>query len=138
MVNGCDMRGYLSFLILWSLNKRELTGNEIAIELKRRNFEEQMKALFYNLQVIEKNVGMSRKIVVTDSPARYYQQIIQCLRRLKAKEAIFAVLGNHDHWTPRTLAPGHDRCRWPGRRIHARTQTAMMMSIMPTVPHCIW
>ncbi len=26
---------------------------------------------------------------------------------------------------------------WPGRRIHARTHTAMMISIMPSVPHCI-
>lgn len=36
MVNGCDMRGYLSFLVLWSLNKDELTGSELAIELEKR------------------------------------------------------------------------------------------------------
>ncbi len=37
MVNGCDMRGYLSFLVLWSLNKKdEMTGSELAMELEKR------------------------------------------------------------------------------------------------------
>jgi len=36
MVNGCDMRGYLSFLILWSLKKNDLTGSELAVELEKR------------------------------------------------------------------------------------------------------
>ncbi len=36
MVNGCDMRGYLSFFILWTLNKKELSGSEIAVELEKR------------------------------------------------------------------------------------------------------
>ncbi len=36
MVNGCDMRGYLSFFILWSLSKKSLTGSELASELEKR------------------------------------------------------------------------------------------------------
>ena len=31
-----DMRGYLSFLILWSLNKKNLSGVEIALEIAQR------------------------------------------------------------------------------------------------------
>lgn len=34
--SACDMRGFLSFLILWLLHKREMSGAEIATELERR------------------------------------------------------------------------------------------------------
>jgi DNA-binding PadR family transcriptional regulator len=34
--NVCDMRGYLSFLILWSVKQRPRTGAEIALELEKR------------------------------------------------------------------------------------------------------
>ncbi len=33
---ACDMRGFLSFLILWLLHKREMSGAELATELERR------------------------------------------------------------------------------------------------------
>ena len=32
----CDMKGFLSYLILWILSKGSMTGSEIAKELKRR------------------------------------------------------------------------------------------------------
>lgn len=32
----CEMRGFLSFLILWILSKRRLTGAGIAVELGKR------------------------------------------------------------------------------------------------------
>ncbi len=32
----CDMRGYLSFLILWLLSKRAMAGSELADEIGRR------------------------------------------------------------------------------------------------------
>jgi len=32
----CDMKGYLSFLVLWLLNKQSMTGAEIALELEKR------------------------------------------------------------------------------------------------------
>ena len=32
----CDMRGYLSFLVLWLLKKKKMTGAEISKELEKR------------------------------------------------------------------------------------------------------
>lgn len=35
-IKGCDMRGFLSFQILWLLSKRNMHGEEIAQEIKSR------------------------------------------------------------------------------------------------------
>jgi PadR family transcriptional regulator, regulatory protein PadR len=32
----CDMKGFLSYLILWNLSKKEMTGAELAKELESR------------------------------------------------------------------------------------------------------
>lgn len=32
----CDMKGFLSYLILWDLSKRKMTGAEIAKEIEKR------------------------------------------------------------------------------------------------------
>ncbi|MEE8565495.1 MAG: PadR family transcriptional regulator [Candidatus Thermoplasmatota archaeon] len=32
----CQMKGFLSFLILWLINKKNMTGSEIAEELEQR------------------------------------------------------------------------------------------------------
>ena len=32
----CDMKGFLSYLILWILNKKEMTGAQISHELEKR------------------------------------------------------------------------------------------------------
>jgi len=32
----CDMKGYLSYLILWILSKEKMNGSEIARELEKR------------------------------------------------------------------------------------------------------
>lgn len=34
--SACDMRGFLSFLILWLLNKRSMNGTELAEEIGKR------------------------------------------------------------------------------------------------------
>lgn len=34
--NVCNMRGFLSFLILWLLHKKPMSGAEIATELEKR------------------------------------------------------------------------------------------------------
>lgn len=34
--SACDMRGFLSFLILWLLNKKAMSGAELADELEKR------------------------------------------------------------------------------------------------------
>ena len=36
MTNSCRMKGFLSFLVLWLINKKTMTGAEIAIELEKR------------------------------------------------------------------------------------------------------
>lgn len=33
---ACDMRGFLSFLVLWILSKKAMSGAEIAKEIERR------------------------------------------------------------------------------------------------------
>ena len=32
----CDMKGFLSYLIIWNLSKKSMTGAELARELERR------------------------------------------------------------------------------------------------------
>lgn len=32
----CDMKGFLSYLILWILNKKKMNGADIAVELEKR------------------------------------------------------------------------------------------------------
>ena len=36
MIHHCKMKGFLSFLILWIVNKEKMTGAEIALELEKR------------------------------------------------------------------------------------------------------
>lgn len=46
-VDGCDMRGFLSFQILWLLSKKEMHGEEIAEEIKRRRGEKPKAGTLY-------------------------------------------------------------------------------------------
>lgn len=46
-VKGCDMRGFLSFQILWLLSKREMHGEEIAEEIKKRRGEKPKAGTLY-------------------------------------------------------------------------------------------
>jgi DNA-binding PadR family transcriptional regulator len=43
----CDMRGLLSFLILWLLSKRDMYGQEIAKELAKRKGEKPNPGTLY-------------------------------------------------------------------------------------------
>lgn len=36
LMKCCDMRGFLSYLVLWILSKKNMTGAEIAKELEKR------------------------------------------------------------------------------------------------------
>lgn len=58
MVNGCDMRGYLSFFILWTLNKKEMTGSELAIELEKRKGIKPNPGTIYPVLKELKNKGL--------------------------------------------------------------------------------
>lgn len=46
-VDGCDMRGFLSFQILWLLSKKSLHGEEIAGEIERRRGEKPKAGTLY-------------------------------------------------------------------------------------------
>ncbi len=46
-VKGCDMRGFLSFQILWLLSKKEMHGEEIAKEIERRRGEKPKAGTLY-------------------------------------------------------------------------------------------
>jgi DNA-binding PadR family transcriptional regulator len=41
------MKGYLSFLLLWLLNKQSMTGAEIALELEKRRGEKPKAGTIY-------------------------------------------------------------------------------------------
>ncbi|MFQ6135922.1 MAG: PadR family transcriptional regulator [Candidatus Hydrothermarchaeales archaeon] len=52
----CDMRGMLSFLILWLLSKKPMYGEEIARELERMRGEKPTPGTIYPaLKQLEKN-----------------------------------------------------------------------------------
>ncbi len=44
---GCDMRGMLSFQILWLLSKKSMHGEEIAQELEKRRGEKPKAGTIY-------------------------------------------------------------------------------------------
>ncbi len=46
-VEGCDMRGFLSFQILWLLSRRDMHGEEIAVEIERRRGEKPKAGTLY-------------------------------------------------------------------------------------------
>lgn len=46
-IKGCDMRGFLSFQILWLLSKKDMHGEEIAIEIQKRRGEKPKSGTLY-------------------------------------------------------------------------------------------
>ncbi len=46
-VKGCDMRGFLSFQILWLLSKKEMHGEGIAEEIESRRGEKPKAGTLY-------------------------------------------------------------------------------------------
>ena len=44
---GCDMRGMLSFMILWLLSKRSMYGQELALEIGKRKGEKPNPGTIY-------------------------------------------------------------------------------------------
>ncbi len=46
-MHGCDMRGFLSFQILWLLSKRDMHGEEIAEEIESRRGEKPKAGTIY-------------------------------------------------------------------------------------------
>lgn len=62
--NCCDMRGMLSFHILWLLSKKSMNGQQIAEELKKRKGSKPTAGTIYPALKelrIKKLVGMEKK-----------------------------------------------------------------------------
>lgn len=57
---GCDMRGMLSFQILWLLSKREMHGDEIAKEIGERRGEKPKAGTIYPALRDMKDQGLIR------------------------------------------------------------------------------
>jgi DNA-binding PadR family transcriptional regulator len=57
----CDMRGMLSFLILFLLSKKSLCGQEIAVELEKRKGEKPSPGTIYPALKILKEKGVIKE-----------------------------------------------------------------------------
>src|SRR3989338_3088309 len=57
---GCDMRGMLSFHILWLLSKKPMHGEEMAQELERKRGEKPKPGTIYPALKDLKNKGLIR------------------------------------------------------------------------------
>lgn len=44
---GCDMRGFLSFQMLWLLSRKEMCGEELAIEIEKRRGDKPKPGTLY-------------------------------------------------------------------------------------------
>ncbi len=56
--NRCDMRGLLSFQVLWLLSKKPMYGDEIAEEIKKRRGEKPKASTIYPALRELKNNGL--------------------------------------------------------------------------------
>jgi len=59
----CDMKGFLSFLLLWNLSKRNMTGSELAKELEKRKGSKPSPGTIYPAlkELADKGLVMSDK-----------------------------------------------------------------------------
>ncbi|MFH2020674.1 MAG: PadR family transcriptional regulator [archaeon] len=63
----CDMKGFLSYLILWNLSKNSMTGAEIAKELEARKGSKPSPGTIYPALKELKEKGL----ITSDSKKRY-------------------------------------------------------------------
>lgn len=63
----CEMKGFLSFLILWFVKKRNMNGAEIALELEKRKGHRPSPGTIYPALKYLKDKGL----VQIDSKKRY-------------------------------------------------------------------
>lgn len=57
----CDMRGFLSFLILFLLSKKTMNGQEIALELEKRKGEKPSPGTIYPALKTLKEEGLIKE-----------------------------------------------------------------------------
>ena len=63
----CEMKGFLSFLILWLINKRSMTGAELALELEERKGHRPSPGTIYPVLKYLKD----RELLSIDEKKRY-------------------------------------------------------------------
>lgn len=63
----CDMKGFLSFLILWLVNKKSMTGAELALELEKRKGSKPSPGTIYPALKYLKD----KKLLSVDENKRY-------------------------------------------------------------------
>lgn len=63
----CDMKGFLSYLVLWNLSKKPMTGAEIARELEKRKGTKPSPGTIYPLLKELKE----KKMIVSDKNKTY-------------------------------------------------------------------
>jgi DNA-binding PadR family transcriptional regulator len=64
---ACEMKGFLSFLILWLINKNSMTGAEIALELEKRKGSRPSPGTVYPVLKFLKDKGL----LTSDENKRY-------------------------------------------------------------------
>ena len=67
MNNHCRMKGFLSFLILWLVHKKKMTGAEIALELEKRKGHKPSPGTIYPVLRDLKEKGL----LIDDDHKRY-------------------------------------------------------------------
>ena len=67
MMTHCKMKGFLSFLILWLISKKSMTGTEIALELEKRKGHKPSPGTIYP---VLKNLK-DRGLLSVDKKKRY-------------------------------------------------------------------
>jgi len=65
-MSDCEMKGFLSFLILWLISKKKRTGSEIALELEERKGSKPSPGTIYPALKDLKDKGL---IAVNESKA---------------------------------------------------------------------
>jgi len=72
MIHHCKMKGFLSFLILWIVNKEKMTGAEIALELEKRKGHKPSPGTIYPVLKDLKEKGLLK----IDNGKRYDHLVI--------------------------------------------------------------
>lgn len=82
---GCDMRGLLSFQILWLLSKKKMHGEDIAREIEKRRGEKPKPGTLYPALKEMKEHGLIKgekkgKLIVYSLTEKGKKSVIQAAR----------------------------------------------------------
>ena len=83
----CDMKGFLSYLILWNLGKKSMTGAELAKELEKRKGSRPSPGTIYPLLKEMKEKGF-----VSSDSGKSYSLTKSGQRELKTASRSFCAI----------------------------------------------